>query len=230
MKPAIVRLDRFETGAAEFISEAMRNALSRSGTYRLGLAGGMTPAAIYEKLALGAEAISWEQVQITFGDERCVGPDHADSNYRMARERLLAKVNLPAENVHRIRGELAPEVAAHEYETILRSMAAQRGEERYVHDLLLLGLGPDGHTASLFPGSPALQETERDVIATIGTKPPPQRVTMTLPLINAARHICFLVNDPAKQPVLDEILRGNAALPATHVQPVSGALTWLIAR
>jgi len=230
MKPTIVRLDRFETEAAEFISETMRNALSRSGACRLGLAGGMTPAAIYEKLALGAEAISWEQVQITFGDERCVGPDHADSNYRMARERFLAKVNLPAENVHRIRGELVPEVAAREYETILRSMAAQRREERYVHDLLLLGLGPDGHTASLFPGSPALQEMEHDVIATIGTKPPPHRVTMTLPLINAAGHICFLVNDPAKQPVIDEILRGNPALPATHVQPVSGALTWLIAR
>jgi 6-phosphogluconolactonase len=228
MKPTIFHFRAFEVEAAEFILEEMRGALARGDVFRLGLAGGTTPAAVYEKLALRGGDLDWSHVQITFGDERCVPPADADSNYRMAHETLLGKVDVPSENVHRMRGELVPEAAAREYETLLRSMAAERGEARYRHDLLLLGLGPDGHTASLFPGSPALVERQHDVVATVGPKPPPNRVTVTLPLINAARRVCFLVKDPAKQPVIDEIHRGNLALPAAHVQPASGDLTWLI--
>jgi 6-phosphogluconolactonase len=230
MKPTILRLREFEKQAADFILDKVRSMVSGgAGTFRLGLAGGTTPASVYGKLAVLGGDVAWDRVQMTFGDERCVPPDDVDSNYRMARESFLEKVNVPEQNVHRIRGEAAPEIAAREYETMLRSMAAQRGEQRYRHDLLLLGIGPDGHTASLFPGSPALRESERDVVAAIGPKPPPQRVTMTLPLINAARHICFLVKDPAKQPVIDEIHRGDRNLPAAHVQPANGDLTWLIA-
>lgn len=225
----LLRLPLFESQAAEFILDAIRTGLEQRGTFRLGLAGGTTPAAVYAQLALVGKGVSWKTVEFTFGDERCVPPDHAESNFRMAQQTLLANIDASHENVHRIRGELPAESAAREYEALLQHAAARDGETRYRHDLLLLGIGPDGHTASLFPDSPALHEMSRNVIATIGPKPPPQRVTMTFPLINAARRICFLVKDPAKQPVIDEIRRGNLALPAAHVQPANGFLTWLVA-
>jgi len=157
-----------------------------------------------------------------------VPPDDAQSNYRMARESLLDRVRIPAGNVFRIRGEIDPETAAREYEAQLSAFAARFGEARYRHDLLILGLGEDGHTASLFPGSAALAETVRNVIPATGPKPPPQRITMTLPLINASRHIVFLVNDASKQPVIDEILAGSSARPAARVCPTDGKLTWLL--
>ena len=190
--------------------------------FRLSLSGGNTPRPVHEALAK-FDDLPWEKIQITFGDERCVPPDDKASNYRMARESLLDRIKIPAGNVFRIRGEIDPEAAAREYEAQLSAFAARFGEARYRHDLLILG-----HTASLFPGSPALAEVARNVIPATGPKPPPQRITMTLPLLNAARHVVFLVNDAGKQPIIDEILAGATGYPAAHVRPVDGKLTWLL--
>jgi len=179
-------------------------------------------------LAKSGQDLPWQKVQITFGDERCVPPDHADSNYRMAKESLLDHVAIPGGNVFRIRGEIAPEDAARECEGQLAAFAARLGEPRYVHDLTLLGIGEDGHTASLFPGSPALDETQRNVIPTIGPKPPPQRVTFTFPLLNASRQVCFMTKTKGKEEVIEGALRGDQQYPSARVKPVNGTVTWFI--
>ncbi len=225
--PQHVRPENFSAEAARFILDEIRSAIAARGFCRLALSGGRTPREVHAEMLKQAGALPWERVQITFGDERCVPPEHPESNFRMARETLIEPAGIPSGNVFRIRGEIDPEDAAREYEARLGAVAARLGEARYVHDLLLLGLGEDGHTVSLFPGSPALAETARNVIPAIGPKPPPQRVTMTFPLINAARHVAFLVAGTEKLPLVEEILAGGSALPAAQVRPVHGALTWI---
>ncbi len=226
MSPRIVRPADFAAEAARFILAHAHAAIAARGLFRLALSGGNTPRAVHAELArLGAD-LAWNRVQITFGDERCVPPDHADSNYRMARESLLDAVAIPSGNVFRIRGEIAPAIAAQEYEEKLAAVAARCGEPRYVHDLVLLGLGEDGHTASLFPGSPALEETVHNVIPATGPKPPPQRITMTFPLLNAARHACFLVTGAGKHALVEEIAAGGSAYPAGRVR--AAAVTWIV--
>ena len=226
MNPTILRPADFAAEAARFILGHARDAIAARGLFRLALSGGNTPRAVHAELArLGAD-LAWNRVQITFGDERCVPPDHADSNYRMARETLLEAVAIPTGNVFRIRGEIAPAVAAQEYEDKLAAVSARYGEPRYVHDLVLLGLGEDGHTASLFPGSPALDETVRNVIPATGPKPPPQRITMTFPLLNAARHVCFLVTGVGKHALVEEIAAGGSTYPAGRVR--AAAVTWIV--
>ncbi len=223
----IVRLpERFATEAAAFLRVEFAGAIAARGWCRLGLCGGNTPRPIHEELARIGSGLAWERVQITFGDERCVPPDHAESNYRMARESLLDRVPIPEANIFRLRGEIAPDVAAREYEAKLAAVAARSGEPRYVHDVLLLGVGEDGHTASLFPGSPALDEAVRNVVSTMGPKPPPQRLTMTFPLLNAARHVCFLAADAAKREIVEKILAGDEHLPAARIH--ASRRTWLL--
>ena len=224
MTSQIVPIRYFAQEAAEWIANAVEEAISARGLCRLALAGGETPRAVHETLA--SRKVDWARVQITFGDERCVPPDDADSNFRMAKESLFDRVSIPAGNVFRIRGEIAPEDAAREYEDKLAAVAARFGETRYVHDLILLGMGPDGHTASLFPGSPALDETARNVIPATGPKPPPQRITMTFPLLNAAQKVCFLVKSPEKLPLVEKIVAGDRSFPAGRVQAES--VTWLV--
>ena len=227
MKTRILHTATFVGDAVAIIEESAVDAIAERGMFRLGLCGGNTPRPVYAQLAKH-DGLPWEKMQITFGDERCVPPDDDQSNYKMAKGTLLDPVHFPGGNVFRIRGEIDAEAAAREYEQKLAHVAARFGEARYTHDLLLLGLGEDGHTASLFPGSPALNEMVRNVVPAIGPKPPPQRITFTLPLINAARHICFLVNDPAKTAMINDVVKGNPALPAAHVKPSSGHLTWLL--
>lgn len=228
-QPEVIRTKNFVADAAKFILNHARAAIAERGLFRLALSGGNTPRAIHAELASIAGDLPWNKVQITFGDERCVPPDHKDSNYLMAKESLLDVVGIPETNVFRIRGEIDPEEAARECETKLAAVASRFGEARYVHDLILLGLGEDGHTASLFPGSPALAETERNVIPATGPKPPPQRVTFTFPLLNAARQICFLVkSDPAKDQVIREAIAGDEKHPAARVRPENGRVTWLV--
>jgi 6-phosphogluconolactonase len=228
VKPRALRPVDFAAEAARFILDEMRAAIAARGFCRLALSGGNTPRKVNAEMVKQAGDLPWDRVQITFGDERCVPPDDADSNYRTARETLLDLVAIPTGNVFRIRGEISPGDAAREYEAQLAAVANRLGEPRYVHDLLLLGLGEDGHTASLFPGSPALDETARNVIPATGPKPPPQRVTMTLPLINAARHVAFLVEGAAKLPLVEAITAGGSTLPSARVQPANGALTWIV--
>lgn len=228
MSPTVVHSGDFAADAARLILERAHAALSERDIFRLALAGGNTPRRIHAQLVRLGEALPWERVFITFGDERCVPPDHPDSNYGMARASLLDHLPIPPANILRIRGEIDPDAAARECEAELARLAVAREEARYVHDLILLGMGPDGHTASLFPGSPALEEGTRNVVPARGPKPPPQRVTFTFPLINAARHICFLIDNRAKQPIVDEIIAGRSRLPAARVQPVGGTVTWLM--
>jgi 6-phosphogluconolactonase len=224
MPHTTIHLTDFARDAARHILEAGREAIASRGLFRLGLAGGNTPRAIYSAMAELGGDFPWAKLQITFGDERCVPPDHADSNFLMASESLLTHAPIPEGNVFRMRGEIDPNAAADEYEAKLAAVASRFGEERYSHDVLLLGLGPDGHTASLFPGSPACDEKERNVIPARGPKPPPQRISLTFPCINAARQICFLVNEPAKQPVIDEVQSGAPRHPASRVS----SATWLL--
>jgi 6-phosphogluconolactonase len=212
--------------SVRIILDHARAAIQERGLFRLSLSGGGTPRPVYA--ALAKTDLPWPKVQITFGDERCVPPDDKDSNYRMARESLLDHAPIPEGNIFRIRGEIAPEDAARQYEAQLAAVAARFGEPRYAHDLLLLGLGEDGHTASLFPGSPALDETTRNVIPSTGPKPPPQRITMTYPLLNAARAVCFLTGSKGKEEVLEAVLGGAQRYPAARVRPASGKVTWVV--
>ena len=224
MTSQIVPIRYFAQEAAVWIAAAVQEAIAARGLCRLALAGGETPRAVHE--ALASRKVEWARVQITFGDERCVPPDDADSNFRMAKESLFDRVTIPAGNIFRLRGEIAPEDAAREYEEKLAAVAARFGETRYIHDLILLGMGPDGHTASLFPGSPALDETVRNVLPATGPKPPPQRLTMTFPLLNAARKVCFLVKSAEKLPLVEKIFAGDKSFPAGRVQAES--VTWLV--
>ena len=226
MNTQVLRTHNFVSDAVSLILKTGREAISRCGIFRLGLAGGGTPRAVYKALTGCADALPWESVQITFGDERCVPADSPDSNFLMAFESLLSRVPIPVGNVFQIQGDIEPNDAAAQCEAQLNAFAKRMGENIYRHDLLLLGLGEDGHTASLFPGSPALEETQRLVVATTGPKPPPQRVTFTYPLINASRKVAFLLNDPKKEPVLEAALRGD--FPAGKVRPAEGEVIWLV--
>jgi 6-phosphogluconolactonase len=218
----------FANEAARLILDHARKAISERGLFRLGLTGGRSPRAIHTAVIAQAGDLPWNKVQLTFGDERCVPPDDADSNYLIARESLIAPSHIPEGNVFRMRGEIDPSIAALEYEAKLEAIASRFDEPRYVHDLLLLGLGEDGHVASLFPGSSALDEEKRNVLPVIGPKPPPQRLTMTLPLINASRHILFLVPQKDKHPVAQGAIAGDLKYPAARVHGQEQT-TWLFA-
>lgn len=211
--------------AADGFLAAAAAAIAARGRFSVALAGGSTPRALYALLA--AENLDWQAIHFFWGDERCLPPDHPESNYRMAAESLLTKIPLPPENIHRIMGELSPQLAAEKYQRNLRVFWG--GAPRF--DLVLLGMGEDGHTASLFPGSPALAETLRWVTALEHAAPPPplvSRVTLTLGAINAARQVIFLVSGAGKAKRLAEIWRGGSQLPAGRVQPLDGDLLWLV--
>ena len=185
------------------------------------LTGGSSPGRAYE-LAAGAD---WSRATVWFGDERCVPPDHELSNYRMADAKLLSKVQT---TVMRMEGELGPEAGAGAYEAAVRANLG--GEPRW--DLLLLGLGPDGHTASLFPSKPEREERSRLVVGVpeAGMEPQVPRITMTLPCLNAARHVAFLVTGAAKAEAVRRAFGDPAdpTSPAAHVRPPAGGLTVLL--
>src|SRR3712207_6471585 len=165
MSAQAVRARAFVEDAAEFILQTARVALGERGGCRIALSGGNTPRPVYEELAHRGPDLPWERIFVTFGDERCVPPEHEQSNYRMARESLFVPAAVPEHSIARMRGEIDPRVAADEYQEQLDALAAHTGELMYRHDLILLGLGPDGHTASLFPGTTALEEQSRRVTA-----------------------------------------------------------------
>ena len=224
MTPEIVHSTNFVADAVALIERAADIAIFERGEFRLALSGGNTPRPVYEALAKHRDA--WSKWVFTFGDERCVPPDSDQSNYRMAREALFDHVPIPAENILRIRGEADPAVAAQEYEDELRRRAGKQSS--YRHDLLLLGMGDDGHTASLFPGTAALGVTDRWVVSNFVPKFDTHRITMTYPLLNAARHVCFLVNSKGKDGILEEVFSGKSNYPSAAVRPTEGNLTWLL--
>lgn len=226
--PHVVETDRFVTDALEIIVHSAEEAIRERGEFRLSLCGGGTPKAIYSQFP--SSAIDWSKTFITFGDERCVPPQDSQSNFRMATEAFLDKIDIPAANVLRMKGELPPDDAAADYEGLLHAHAKRVGESRFRHDLILLGMGGDGHTASLFPETKALSETKRDVVANYVDKLASWRITFTYPLIAAARHICFLVNDPSKRDVLEAVLAGDEQYPSARICPDDGALSWLVGK
>jgi len=190
------------TVAADPEEAAVRAATAMAAAARTGgsisLAGSNTPRRTYELLA-AEPGIDWSQVHVWFGDERCVPPDDADSNYRMAHETLISRIDIPEPNVHRIRGEDDPEAAAAAYAAEIEGVAL---------DLALLGLGPDGHTASLFPESPALDVRDRAAVAVTASKPPPRRITLTLPVFERAVSILILAPGGSKADAIAAVLRG----------------------
>ena len=219
--------------AAEALVRLASAAIAARGRFDWVLAGGSTPRQLYALLAtpVYAERIDFRRVHFFWGDERCVPPDHTDSNYRMAREALLEQIGVPSENVHRLEGELEPTLAAERYTRVLENQVARRDAAGApIFDSVLLGMGPDGHTASLFPGTPAVAETQRWVVANLVNALGVTRLTLTLPVLNAASHVLFLVVGADKAARLREVHSGppSAALPAGLVRPAAGGPVWLV--
>lgn len=226
----------FETGeataqaAAKRVIELGHAAITSSGVFRLVLAGGSTPKRAYEILAEPQyrDALPWEKVHVYFGDERTVPPDHSQSNYRMAREAMLSKLPIPEAHVHRMEGEKDPEQAAATYESQLRAVFAGLDWPRL--DLVLLGMGDDGHTASLFPGTKALDEKSAWVVANHVPQQETWRITLSAPAINHARHVLFLVTGASKADRLIEILPEGSPVkyPSQLIDPVDGTHEWYL--
>jgi len=221
--------------AAERFVEIAREAISADGRFSVALAGGSTPKKLYELLASDEyrEQIEWPHVHIFFGDERCVPPDDDESNYRMANEAMLSHVSIPPQNVHRIIGEGDAIANARLYEDELRSyFDAELSWPRF--DLVLLGMGDDGHTASLFPGSQALSETAAWVVANWVDKFQTFRITLSASSINHAAHVLFLITGAGKAARLPEVINGERdtnRLPSQLIQPqraAGGTLEWLV--
>ena len=214
---------------ADFVVATAGLAMAERGAFRIALSGGRTPQATYE--LLGREPLrnelSWSDTFIYFGDERCVPPIDEQSNYRMVERALLSHIPIPPANVHRIRGEIDPGLAANEYASILR---ADFGDAPHF-DLMLLGLGKDGHTASLFPGTPPDTDDEALVRAVYAEADLMWRVTMTPEVINLSRAVVFAVAGPDKAQILAEVYEGPSdpvKYPAQVVHPASGRLTWFV--
>ena len=215
-----------EAAAREFAAKA-EEAIEERGRFAVVLAGGSTPETMYRILARDCiDRIDWSSVYVFFGDERSVPPHHEDSNLKMASEVLLDHV--PVANVHRMRGELPPEEAAEAYEEELRKFFQTEDGPRF--DLILLGIGADGHTASLFPETPALEVHDRWVVANPVPRLGTTRITLTVPVINAALAVYFLVEGEDKAEALREVLEGDddpRAYPAKLIQPPGGP-NWMV--
>ncbi len=228
------RPDEVHRAAAEAWARAAAEAVGARGRFTVALAGGLTPRGLYELLArdpVFRERLPWGRTHVFWGDERHVPPDHPDSNYRMAREALLSRVPIPAANVHRIPAELPEVAAAAAYERTLRTVfeLGPAGVPRF--DLVILGMGKDGHTASLFPGAGALLERDHLVVAERVAAVGAWRISLTLPVLNGAARVVFLVTGEEKAAALSAVLGAegsSSGLPAALVRPADGELLWLV--
>lgn len=219
----------FAKNAADFIVSRAKAVIEKRGRFVIALAGGGTPKPVYEQLARPevSAGIDWDKTHVFFGDERCVSPADEQSNFRMAREALLERVPLPEAHVHRMLGEVEPELAALAYEQELKRLFRC---ERPAIDLVLLGIGGDGHTASLFPGTAAVREQDRLVVAQYVDKMASWRVTFTPALLDQAGEVLFLVEGAGKAEVLQRILEGPYqpdVLPSQRVQLPGGRVHWM---
>jgi 6-phosphogluconolactonase len=220
------------TVAERFAAQAGA-ALDARGCFRVALAGGSTPRAAYALIAATyRDAVEWDRVSFYFGDERCVPPDHDDSNYKMAKTAMLDPLGVPPERVFRMHGEDEPEAAARSYAELLqRELPAPNGAPTF--DLVMLGMGPDGHTASLFPGSDPLQDDDKLVRAPFVPKFGTHRITLTPKVLNAARVVEVATAGPSKTDALAAALEGPfdpGNLPIQILKPVPGRLVWLVDR
>jgi 6-phosphogluconolactonase len=216
--------------AAEELAAAGADAITDRGVFRVALSGGTTPMRLFDTLATARyrSRVDWMKTRVFFVDERCVPPSHERSNYRLAKEHLLGPLRVPSANVFRMKGEDEPRRAAAAYEKVLREEFGGRTPR---FDLVLLGLGPDGHTASLFPGTPALAEKTRWVVSNPSPTPGERRLTLTLPVLNAGRRVLFLVAGADKASVVATLLikkPGYRKLPASRVRPPRGSLVWIL--
>ncbi len=237
----------FDNGA-ELAQETARRfqaiaiqAVQQNGRFTVALAGGQTPRATYGLLTHEpyTTELPWEQCYFFFGDERCVPPTHPDSNFNMAEKSLLSKANIPRENIFRMQGELNPEQAAQRYSELLQhffrmtSSGGPSPENFPPFDLVLLGMGSDGHTASLFPGTAALQERSRPTVANYVTKTNSFRLTLTAPAINRAANIIFMIEGADKAAPVRQVLEGEyqpQIYPSQLIRPGQGRLTFLLDR
>jgi len=220
-------------GAAEEFASQTTTALPSRGRFTVALSGGSTPRSLYRLLATRT-SLPWDKIYFFFGDERHVPPDNPESNYRMARESLLSKVPIPPENIFRVLAE-NPDAnkAAEAYEQTLRKFFDTAPGSFPRFDMVLLGMGPDGHTASLFPGTKALQETSRWVVSNWVEKFKTDRLTLTLPVLNNAAVLMFLVSGQDKAGVLKDVLEGNKPgelFPSKLIKPLNGELIWMVDR
>jgi 6-phosphogluconolactonase len=222
-----------DAAAARFFVDKVNAAAAARGKARVAISGGNTPKRMFALLAsqplLGE--VPWDKTDLYWVDERCVPPDHADSNYRMTKEALLSKVPLPAENVHRMEGELEPEQAAARYEAAIRNGFKLEGAETPTFDLVLLGMGDDGHTASLFPHTAALDDMTHIVAANHVPQKDTWRITLTWPVINQGREVAFFIEGAGKTQVLHDVLLGPyqpETYPSQLIRPASGKLTFLL--
>jgi 6-phosphogluconolactonase len=224
-------------GTADFIAESAAQAIAARGRFTLALSGGNTPRPVYARLASPEYRgrMDWSKVQIFFGDERSVPPDDPQSNYLMVKTALFDQAPLPEANIHRIRGEIAPEQAAADYANVLQRTfggdAATGGPPPEGFDLILLGMGDNGHTASLFPGLAVVTESQRWVMAQYVEVVGMWRVSMTPVVINAARQVAFLVSGANKAEMLRRVLEGPyqpVVLPSQIIKPTQGELHWLL--
>lgn len=227
--------DTLARHAASVFVRLAKKAVWDRGVFHVALAGGSTPRRTYERLASPdfSRLVEWSSVQVYFGDERAVEPDHPDSNFNTANEALLSGLNLHSSQVHRMAGEKGDlDLAAREYEAELaRFFGVKRGEAPPRFDLIMLGMGRDGHTASLFPFTAALEEREAWVVRNEVPQLSTERLTLTTPVINAARQVVFLVEGADKAEALERVLEGppnSIELPAQSVQPLDGELLWLV--
>ena len=221
--------------AAEILIEHIAESLHTEDVYSIALSGGSTPRNLYALLADDPglrEQIPWQRIHFFWGDERHVPPDHPDSNYQMAYEALLSKVPVPPANIHRIRAENPDaDKAAQEYARDMRRFFGIAGSEPPRFNCVLLGMGSDGHTASLFPGSPALEEHKRLVVANWVEKFNSFRITLTLPVFNNADLVLLLVSGEQKAKIIKAVLAGDPEkirFPVQHIQPNAGVLTWIL--
>lgn len=225
-------LDTLSQQAAQYTVQLANQAIVTHGRFTIALAGGSTPKKLYALLAGEPyrSQIDWASVEVFWGDERCVPPDSEDSNFHMAQEALLSKVPIPASQVHRMPADQPDhETASQAYTAEIRRTFGTEGIPSF--DLIQLGIGPEGHTASLFPHQASLHEQQRLVMPVTVPKPPPERLTFTPPLLNAARHVLFLVAGAEKADVVHAILEGEYQpdeYPAQIVRPTNGEVTWML--
>ncbi len=223
-----------QENAADFVVNVATRSISARGRFTVAFSGGSLPGLLCPPLLADPliRQIDWARWQIFFADERCVPLDDPESNYYLLRQHLLARAQIPTTNIFPACTDLSPGKMADEYTETLRQELGQADARRPVFDLILLGMGPDGHTASLFPHHPLLHEEERWVAAIFDApKPPPQRITLTLPVINHARYVAFVVAGANKAEAVASSLRPPfplALTPAGMVQPVTGELHWFL--
>jgi 6-phosphogluconolactonase len=239
MNPEVRILDTSEElarEAADLFVWLGEQAIREDRPFRVALSGGSTPRALHAALATTpfAGRLDWSKVEFFFGDERCVPPDHPESNYGMANETLFRPLKIAPERVFRMAGEADPEEAVRQYEEILRARLCPAGSAWPMFDLILLGLGEDAHTASLFPETAALEETRRLVVSNTAPQGIKHRITLTAPAINHARTILFLVSGSGKAKAVERVLHDQTAnarqAPAKLIRPITGRLLWFLDR